>query len=115
MLVVQFGFFIAVHIVAAFAHAGFAVGLEHFFDLVEVVGFRAEVAERVVAGLGRFGCGGPECHAIQTVQAVAFDDRRSDFFAAKNIFKGTFYRGGACTGRTGDGNHGMFAGHGELS
>ena len=115
VLVVQHRLFLAMHVVAAFAHAGFAIYLERFFDLVEVVGFRAEVAERIVARLGGLGHGGAERHAIQAVQAVAFDDGGGDLLAAENIFEGAFDGGSACAGRTGHGNHGMFAGHGELS
>ena len=115
MLVVIVGFDIAVHVVAAFAHAGFAVGLEHFFDLVEVVGFRTEVAERMVAGLGGFGCGCAERHAIQAVQAVAFDDGGFDAFAAEDVLKRALDGGGACAGRTGDGDNGMLTGHIPLS
>jgi hypothetical protein len=138
VLVVQIGFFLAVYVVAAFAHTGLAIGLEGFLDLVEMVGFRTEVAERIVAGLGRF-CGRfPECHAIQAVQAVAFDDcgmysslggaiRSASFrsavrcavvhslFAPEDIFESAFYGCGASARRTGHCNHRVLAGHGEFS
>ena len=103
------------HVVAAFAHAGFAVGLEHFFDLVEVVGFRAEVAERIVAVLGGFSHGCAKRHAIQAVQAVAFDNSCIDAFAAKDIFERELDGGRAGAGRTGDSDNGMLKGHVPLS
>ena len=115
MLVVQFRFYVAMHVVTALAHAGFAVGLEHLFDLVEVVGSGTEVAEVIVAVLGCFGSRSAERHAIQAVQAVAFDDGGLDVFAAEDVLERSLDGGGACTGRAGDGDNGMLTGHSPLS
>ncbi len=115
VLVVICRFGIAVHIVTALAHAGVAVVLEHFFDLVEVVGFRAEVAERMIAGLGCLGRSGAERHAIQAVQAVAFDDGGADVFAAEDVLKRALDGGGAGAGRAGDSDNGVLTGHMPLS
>src|SRR3990167_8573793 len=115
MLVVERGLVFAVHVVAALAHAGFAVSLEGLLDLVEMVGFRAEMAETIIACLGRFCGSGAERHAVEAVQAVALQDCRPDFFAAEDILEGLFYRGGACAGRTGDSNYGVLARHDGFS
>ena len=97
-LVVLGSFFVAMDVVAFFAAAGFTVGLKQLGQLGEMVGLRAEMAERHVAfGLG-FLHGFLEVDARKAVKAVAFDHGGIDFFAEENVLKRALDGGGAGAG-----------------
>ena len=56
---------------AALAHAALAVNTEGLLELVEMVGFRAKMAERIVAGLGGFFCGDATGSKIRAIRRPA--------------------------------------------
>jgi hypothetical protein len=82
-------------VITAFAGTGFAVSFEGFFNFVEMVGFWAKVAERMITRFAGFSDGSAECHAIQTVQAIAFNYGGVYVLTAKNILKSALGGSGA--------------------
>jgi len=98
MLVVRFCFGIAMHVVTALACSGLAILLEHFFDLVEVIGFRTEMAECIVTGFGCFCRCRTKCHTVKAMHTVAFNHGRIDLLATENNFKSAFCSCSTSTG-----------------
>jgi hypothetical protein len=89
------GLFDRVQVVALLTAAGFAVALEQFAQLVEQVGFGAEVGEVFALGQGG-GHGLLHGATLIAVVAVALDHGRGDAFALEDLLEGPFHRAGPC-------------------
>src|SRR5205823_1875970 len=74
------------------AGAGFTVGLEGLFQLLEEVGFGAEMAEVIVAPLGRIGHRDFHAGAVVAMKGVALDEGGGDVLAPEYLVEGVLNR-----------------------
>src|SRR3954471_7740690 len=93
------------------AGAGFAVVAEDFLQLLEQVGFRAEVAEVLVALLAFLQHLRAHLDAVVPMKRIALDIGGSDLLATENVLERLFHRGGAGARRTRDRYNGIAARH----
>ena len=89
---IQLCLFIVMDVMTRRSGAGFTVVAKYFLQLFEQVGFRAEMAEMLVATLGLVQQLGAHLEAIVTMEGVAFDVGRDDLLAPKDVLEGLFHR-----------------------
>ena len=92
--VVMGGLDLVVYVITLLTGAGLAVAAKQLFQLVEDIGFRAEVAEGM-ALLARLFHGLFHLRPVVFVETVAFHHRGLDALAAEDMFEGVLHRGGA--------------------
>ena len=95
---VQLGFSVVVNVMTGRSGAGFAVIAKHLLQFFEQIGFRAEVAEVLVAALGLLSHFRAHLDAIIAMEGVALDIGCGDLFPAKNVLEGLLHRRGSGAG-----------------
>ena len=101
-----------VQVLAPLSGTGAGVVAKQRFDFREQVVLRTEVAEILVALLLGFGQSDLHFLAVETVEAVTFDDGGFDALATENLAEGASHRGGTSAAGAGDGDDGVAFRHG---
>ncbi len=106
---IQLRLFVVVDVMARRSGAGFTVVAEYSLQLLEQVGFGAEMAEMLVAALGLLRHFRPHLEAVVAMESIALDIGGGDLLAAKDILERLLHRRRAGARRTRDRNDGMTA------
>ena len=103
------GFVLVVNVMTRGAGAGLAVVAEDVLQFLEQVGFRAEVAEVLVAVLALFLHPGAHLDAVVAMKRIALDIGCGDLLAAEDVLERLLHRSGAGARRTRDRYDGIAA------